>query len=122
MSGMKTTYPSTTEQTFERAYWLLKKDPRHDEKLDSIFKLDDLEFFVGVRCPLCRWQPGASDMWFCEGTGTPEKFTDGCGTRWNTFATRGRCPGCAHQWSWTVCLRCGGWSLHEEWYEEREQD
>jgi hypothetical protein len=113
-------HPSTIEETFECPYWALKKDPRQDEKLDSIFKLDDLEDFTGVRCPLCRWQPTASSAWYCEGTGTPESFTGGCGTRWNTFATRGRCPGCAHQWHWTICLRCGGWSLHEDWYEERE--
>jgi len=21
-------------------------------------------------------------------------------------------------WRWTSCLRCAGWSLHEDWYEE----
>jgi hypothetical protein len=42
---------------------------------------------------------------------------DGCGARWNTFTTRGKCPGCRHQWQWTSCLRCLGWSLHEDWYE-----
>ena len=48
---------------------------------------------------------------------TPEPPFDGCGTSWNTFLTRGRCPGCRHQWQWTSCLRCHGWSLHEDWYE-----
>jgi hypothetical protein len=28
------------------------------------------------------------------------------------------CPGCAHQWRYTACLRCEGWSLHEDWYVE----
>jgi hypothetical protein len=100
---------------------LLKNDMRQDLKFDPSLGVDDVEDFEGIRCPLCRWQPTASSAWFCDGTNTPEKFTGGCGTRWNTFETRGRCPGCAHQWSWTICLRCGGWSLHEEWYEARRR-
>jgi hypothetical protein len=49
---------------------------------------------------------------------THEGFFDGgCGECWNTFNTRGRCPGCGHQWRWTACLNCSGWSLHEHWYE-----
>ena len=33
--------------------------------------------------------------------------------------TRGRCPGCQHQWQWTTCLSCGVASLHEHWYRRR---
>jgi hypothetical protein len=79
--------------------------------------LDDEESFEGIRCPLCLWRPSASSLWCCASTGTPEPFVGGCGTSWNTFATRGRCPGCSHQWQWTSCLRCAAWSLHEDWYE-----
>src|SRR5581483_1595670 len=43
-------------------------------------------------------------------------FFDGCGTMWNTFLTRRLGHGCGHQWRWTGCLSCAGWSLHEDWY------
>lgn len=118
-----TTYePSRAEEAGDYAGWLLKDAGRPDLKFDPGLGQDDVEEFEGIRCPLCRWQPDASSMWFCEGVGTPEKFTGGCGTRWNTFETRGRCPGCAHQWRWTVCLWCSGWSLHEDWYEESSRE
>jgi hypothetical protein len=75
-----------------------------------------------IRCPLCDWQPTASSQWACLSDGTPEPFFGGCGTVWNTFETRGRCPGCRHQWTWTSCLRCHGWSRHEDWYETASGD
>ena len=70
-----------------------------------------------IRCPLCEWHPTPASTWCCLGEGTPEPPFSWCGTVWNTFSTHGRCPGCAHQWTWTSCLRCGGFSLHEDWYE-----
>lgn len=73
-----------------------------------------------IRCPLCDWRPTPSSEWCCDGTFTPESPFPGCGTVWNTFETFGRCPGCGHQWQWTSCLRCGGWSLHEDWYVQDE--
>ncbi len=76
------------------------------------------EGFGGIRCPLCSWRPSPSSRWCCYCDGTPEPFFEGCGTVWNTFSTRGRCPGCAHQWHWTSCHRCQEWSLHKDWYEE----
>ena len=78
---------------------------------------DDDKAFERIRCPLCTWRPTKSSEWTCYAVGTPEPPFDWCGTHWNTFSTRGRCPGCAHQWRWTSCLRCHGWSLHEDWYE-----
>ncbi len=71
----------------------------------------------GIRCPLCGWRPGASNRWCCVRSGTPEPPFDACGTVWNTFDTGGKCPGCGHQWIWTTCLRCGGASLHVDWYQ-----
>jgi len=71
-----------------------------------------------IRCPRCFWQPTRSSLWGCVCTGTPEPPFDACGTIWNTFDTRGRCPGCSHQWIWTSCLRCGVASRHEDWYEQ----
>ena len=66
-----------------------------------------------IRCPACQWQPAPSDTWCC---------APGCGHVWNTFETRGLCPGCNQQWTHTACLRCSTWSLHEELYEEDEAD
>ncbi len=73
------------------------------------FRPDDADAFERIRCPLCSWQPTPSSTWCCRGEDTPEPAFDGCRTIWNTFTTRGRCPGCRHQWRWTYCLRCHGW-------------
>ena len=78
---------------------------------------DEME---GIRCPHCRWRPAASDRWCCISFGTPEPPFESCGSSWNTFATHGICPGCSHQWKWTLCLRCQQWSLHDAWYESRD--
>ncbi len=72
--------------------------------------------FSRIRCPLCSWQPQKSSRWWCADAGFPEYFYEACGTSWNTFETGGRCPGCAHLWRWTSCLRCGENSLHKDWY------
>jgi len=58
-----------------------------------------------IRCPACAWEPGPHDRWMCH-----------CLHAWNTFETRGVCPGCGHQWLHTACPRCKTWSLHEDWY------
>lgn len=79
------------------------------------------EAFGAIRCPLCSWRPSLSSRWCCDCVGTPEPFFEGCGMVWNTFSTRGCCPGCSHQWRWTSCLRCQQWSLHKDWYEERDE-
>jgi hypothetical protein len=75
-----------------------------------------------IRCPTCGWQPEGSSRWFCVETGAPEHFAPGCGTAWNTFETRGRCPGCSHLWTWTACLSCGAWARHDEWYAPEDDD
>jgi len=61
-----------------------------------------------IRCPKCQWEPAKSDRWCC---------APGCQHVWNTFETRGLCPGCSKQWTETVCLRCNQWSRHDDWYE-----
>ena len=81
---------------------------------------DKAEEFNRIRCPLCKWRPKASSRWYCGDCDYPEYFFDGCGTGWNTFTTRGLCPGCGHQWRWTICLSCQRWSQHEEWYENQD--
>jgi hypothetical protein len=97
---------------------LLKKtNVQRDLTVVAIPHDDDGEAFERIRCPLCEWRPDPSSTWCCHGEGTPEPPFAWCGTLWNTFLTRGRCPGCEHQWQWTSCLRCHGFSLHEDWYE-----
>ena len=73
--------------------------------------------FDRIRCPLCKWRPQTSSRWYCGDCDYPEYFHDGCGTAWNTFKTRGLCPGCSHQWRWPISLICQRRSRHEEWYE-----
>jgi len=100
---------------------MLLKDTRKSESIviPRIELEDDDEQLHGIRCPKCAWRPSQSDLWCCLAIDTPEPPFDFCMTEWNTFSTRGRCPGCQHQWTWTSCLRCGEWSLHEDWYEHR---
>lgn len=71
-----------------------------------------------IYCPRCAWHPSAEDRWQCR---------PGCDTVWNTFWTRGLCPGCGHQWQQTACLSCHKMSPHEAWYhypdaESQEND
>ena len=75
-----------------------------------------------ILCPRCGWRPAAASRWHCACLGTPEPFFEACGAVWNTFDTRGRCPGCQHQWQWTTCLSCGVASLHEHWYRRGVRD
>src|SRR5688572_30424821 len=98
---------------------LFQKSLLPEETLSDASQSDDKgPDFSRIRCPLCKWKPSASSLWYCDDCGHPEYFFDGCGMEWNTFTTRGLCPGCGHQWRWTSCLRCEGWSLHEAWYVE----
>ena len=66
-----------------------------------------------IYCPLCEYEPRASDRWMC---------APGCGEVWNTFETRGRCPGCHKRWRETCCPACGRWSPHDDWYHEETPD
>ncbi len=96
---------------------LFQKTTAREEIAEKLAELDKEENEFGrIRCPLCHWQPTASSLWCCGTCDHPEYFFRACGTMWNTFTTRGLCPGCAHQWRYTVCLRCKGWALHEDWY------
>jgi len=94
-----------------------RPDPQWVLEIFTIPKDDDADTPERIRCPLCDWTPGAGSRWSCYAEGTPEPPFPACGATWNTFETRGRCPGCSHQWKWTSCLQCGGFSLHEDWYE-----
>jgi hypothetical protein len=98
---------------------LLKHKSDSDPSVIERFTLDVTDTSGRIRCPHCEWQPTPSDRWMCSCADTPEPYFEACGTVWNTFSTRGRCPGCQHQWRWTSCLACGEWALHEQWYEAR---
>jgi hypothetical protein len=97
---------------------LLKRDTRPADPIITLGRQedDDEHVFRGIQCPLCAWQPTPSSRWRCDASAAPEPYFQGCLTEWNTFTTRGRCPGCGHEWAWTSCLRCSGWSRHEDWY------
>jgi hypothetical protein len=100
---------------------LLKNDLVSRRLATEIADLERDDEVQGVRCPLCAWRPTAASRWCCWWGDGPEPYFAACGAEWNTFTTRGRCPGCQHQWQWTSCLHCGEWSPHEDWYEEAEQ-
>jgi hypothetical protein len=70
-------------------------------ELDQIFGAA----LPNIRCPQCKWTPRTKNLRSCK-----------CGHHWNTFDTRGLCPGCGHQWEITGCLQCGAMSPHAEWY------
>jgi hypothetical protein len=89
---------------------------RGDFKLDT--DVVKKERASAIRCPHCGWQPERSSRWYCLPCDHPEYFTAGCGTAWNTFDTKGLCPGCAYQWKHTSCLACTRWSRHEDWYTD----
>jgi hypothetical protein len=95
--------------------WLFQEGIK-PEKPTRTSSRDKEADFSGIRCPLCKWQPNRANRWYCADCHYPEYFYDGCGTAWNTFSTRGLCPGCGHQWRWTTCLRCQRWSRHLDWY------
>lgn len=98
-------------------FWLLQKNSLTKGTVDTKSDLEkEKSEFSRIRCPLCEWKPNSSNRWYCCDCNYPEYFFGGCHTSWNTFLTRGRCPGCNHQWKWTSCLSCADWSLHEDWY------
>src|SRR5262245_15987337 len=98
---------------------LLKTTPFLGPTFSEFFEHEHDDPFSCIRCPDCSWRPDRTSLWSCHWEDTPEPRFNACGTTWNTFLTRGRCPGCTHQWRWTSCLLCGEWSLHEEWYEDK---
>ncbi|MEO7404547.1 MAG: hypothetical protein ABIU95_12845 [Burkholderiales bacterium] len=65
-----------------------------------------------IRCPHCEWKPAAESRWSC---------APGCGTVWNTFWTRGLCPGCTKRWTDTQCPECNVISPHRKWYRIPER-
>ena len=96
---------------------LLKRGLHQDPDTVVEDRTDDDAESSGVRCPLCSWRPEPGSLWCCTGHDPAEPGFQGCGTVWDTFATRGLCPGCQHRWRWTKCFECDAWSPHDDWYE-----
>jgi hypothetical protein len=84
-----------------------KEDLERDDDPEATLGDGELGRKQRIRCPCCRWEPRDSDRWQCS-----------CLHLWNTFHTRGVCPGCGHAWKETQCPRCHRWSPHEAWYVE----
>jgi len=106
---------------------LLKRESLPRDLIDRLTRelekdLEDGSGAPRVRCPLCFWEPAPFSRWTCVPVDHPEHFRGGCGTNWQTFATRGVCPGCDHKWQYTACLQCAGWSPHEDWYVTDDED
>jgi hypothetical protein len=85
--------------------------PRRQRRISSPAEIEEFlgPQLLGVRCPLCGWIPRTKYRWFCE-----------CGHAWNTFDTRGICPGCQRQWQVTACPQCGEMPAHDQWYAPPE--
>lgn len=66
-----------------------------------------------IHCPKCGYRPQPADRWACVPT---------CGTSWNTFWTRGMCPGCGKRWQVTQCPACIRRSPHQAWYHVPPRD
>lgn len=62
----------------------------------------------GLACPGCGAAPRVGQRWVCD--------PDGCGSTFDTFATRGACPACGARFPWTECLACGARFSHAAWY------
>ena len=86
---------------------LSTQHPPKRRRILSPAELDELfgAALPGIHCPKCKWPPRTKNLWTCK-----------CGHQWNTFDTRGLCPGCESQWEITQCLQCGATSPHPEWY------
>jgi hypothetical protein len=71
----------------------------------SLAAAEDERILSRIACPRCGFSPKTGDRWQCK-----------CTHRWNTFETRGLCPGCGYQWTETACPRCGELSPHLDWH------
>ena len=119
-STKRTTIHDVQLLTAIAVWYLFQKNLTSKDLPETTEEIEEVTEFSGIRCPLCHWQPRPSSRWCCADCDAPEFFFSGCGMVWNTFETRGICPGCQHQWQWTTCLACWGWSLHEDWYVDQE--
>jgi hypothetical protein len=86
----------------------LKDDPSGRRNPESVDRPGLGPGDVRIRCPKCGWEPSRRDLWMCV-----------CLHVWNTFETGGVCPACRREWEETQCLRCQGWSTHDDWYVEQ---
>jgi predicted amidophosphoribosyltransferase len=62
----------------------------------------------GIACPECAFSPFIGMQWACS--------PDGCGGKFDTFATRAHCPHCNAHLATTMCPACNKVSQHQAWY------
>lgn len=60
-------------------------------------------------CPSCHGSPPAGEFWKC----------GRCGTAFDLFATRGRCPQCLEQFATANCLLCGASAPLDDFARQR---
>ncbi len=95
----------------------MEGDDRSGSDFDRVDQtdLEEAQQPPRIRCPRCGYEPNRRDRWSCTARLASGEL---CLESWNTFATRGVCPACTHRYLRTQCVRCGGWSLHEDWYTD----
>ena len=71
----------------------------------AMLRLAKLPRRQGFACPSCRTAPPLGPFWKC----------GACGQSFDTFETRGVCPGCAHEYPVTMCLDCSEQRPMTEW-------
>lgn len=96
------------------AYLCCSRENRHSPRIQAFLAYLnkdepdsglDVAMDTHVACPKCSWQPLKSTIWTCT-----------CGHKWNTFDSKGVCPGCKRNWAQTECRKCRTVSAHEAWY------
>jgi Zn-dependent protease len=72
----------------------------------SMLRLEKLPRHEHCACPNCGEAPPRGEFWQC----------GHCGTKFDTFETRGRCGGCGAWYLETACPRCGVSRHVDSWY------
>jgi tetratricopeptide (TPR) repeat protein len=83
------------------------ENPEARRAFPKAAKLLQSPHFGKVACPSCGWIPSGEPMWKC----------DGCGERFDTFATRAKCPKCAKTHDTTSCIACKERPPHPDWWK-----
>jgi Zn-dependent protease len=76
----------------------------------AMLRLERLPRHEHCRCPGCGKSPPRGEFWQCEH----------CVTRFDTFATRGRCPGCGAWYLETACPHCHALHHVDVWYRPED--
>jgi Zn-dependent protease len=72
-----------------------------------MLRLEQLPRRWGCACPACEKSPPRGQFWMCEH----------CQSKFDTFATRGRCPGCGAWFLETTCPHCHATNHIDGWFK-----